>query len=73
MAASGEKNIGAVLTATPTLRQEVIAVLTLAHCGEAWATPIISKTSASGTLLKRKLEPIVEPLLSQIAVLQGKK
>ena len=73
LAATGEDNIGAVLTAAPALRQEVIAVLTLAHCGEAWATPIISKTSASGTLLKRKLEPVVEPLLAQIAVLQGKE
>ena len=36
LAASGENPIGAVLTATPTLRQEVTVVLTLAHCGEAF-------------------------------------
>ncbi len=71
--AKAEEDVGMLLAAVPTLRQEVAAILTLAHCGEAWATPIISKTSASGTLLKRKLEPVVEPLLAQIAVLRGEK
>lgn len=73
LVAKTEEDIGALLTAAPTLRQEIAAILALAHCGEVWATPVISKTSASGTLLKRKLEPVVEPLLAQIAVLQGKQ
>jgi hypothetical protein len=64
---------GAVLAAAPGLEREIAAVRALARCGEALATPIISKTSATGTLLKRKLEPVVEPLLAQIGVLQGKR
>jgi hypothetical protein len=62
----------AVLAAAPELASEIAAVQALAQCGEALATPIISKTSAAGTLLKRKLEPVVEPLLAQIAVLRDK-
>ncbi len=71
-ASARHADAGAVLAAAPDLEHEVAAVLTLAQCGEALATPILSRTSAAGTLLKRKLEPVVEPLLVQIAVLQGR-
>ncbi len=62
---------GAVLSAAPGLEREVGAVLALAQCSEALATPILARTSATGSLLKRKLEPTIAPLLAQIAVLQG--
>ncbi len=45
-------------------------MLTLAHTGEALVTPIIAASTASGTLLRRKLEPVLEPLLQQYAVLR---
>jgi len=64
---------GKLITLTPALRREVVAMLTLACCAEALVTPILAQTSATGTLLKRKLEPVVEPLLVQFAVLQGKQ
>ena len=64
---------GKLITLAPALRREVVAMLTLACCAEALATPILAQTSATGTLLRRKLEPVVEPLLAQFAVLQGKK
>jgi len=64
---------GAVLAAAPELKREIAAAQALAQCSEALATPVISKTSATGTLLRRKLEPVIEPLLAQIAVLQGKR
>ncbi len=72
MAATGEGEIGALRTAVPELKREIAAMLALAHCSETLATPVLARTSATGTLLKRKLEPTVAPLLAQIAVLQGR-
>lgn len=54
----------------PELRKEIAAMLTLAHAGEALVTPFIAASTASGTLLRRKLEPVLEPLLQQYAVLR---
>ncbi len=71
--ATGENEIGALLAAVPELKREIVAMLALAHCGEVLATPVLARTTATGTLLKRKLEPVVAPLLEQIAVLQEKK
>jgi hypothetical protein len=67
-AADGE--LASLLQAVPDLRGEITAMLTLAHTGEALVTPIIAASSASGTLLRRKLEPVLEPLLRQYAVLR---
>ncbi len=71
MVTAGESEIGELLAAVPVLRQEIIAMLALAHCSEALATPILARTTATGTLLKRKLESTIAPLLAQIAALQG--
>ena len=45
-------------------------MLTLAHAGEQLVTPIIAVTTASGTLLRRKLEPVLDPMLQQYAALR---
>lgn len=60
----------ALLKIVPDLREETSAMLALAHIGEALVTPIIAATTASGTLLRRKLEPVLEPLLAQYAALR---
>jgi hypothetical protein len=65
--------IAELLRLAPELRDEIAALLLLAHCSETLATPIISKTSATGTLLKRKLEPVASPLLEKIAVLRNRE
>jgi hypothetical protein len=69
MAAAGGEP-ATLLQAVPELREEIAAMLTLAHTGEALVTPIIAASTASGTLLRRKLEPVLEPLLRQYAVLR---
>jgi hypothetical protein len=69
MAASDGES-AALLEAVPELREEIAAMLTLTHTGEALVTPIIAASTASGTLLRRKLEPVLEPLLKQYAVLR---
>ncbi|GAB4513176.1 MAG: hypothetical protein Tsb0026_17630 [Sulfuricaulis sp.] len=69
MAASNSEP-AALLKSVPELREEITAMLTLAHTGEALVTPIIAASTASGTLLRRKLEPVLEPLLQQYSVLR---
>ncbi|TAM46618.1 MAG: sulfur reduction protein DsrS [Gammaproteobacteria bacterium] len=69
---AGGSEIGELLSAVPELKREVVAMLALAHCSEALATPVLARTSATGSLLRRKLEPTIAPLLAQIAVLQGR-
>jgi hypothetical protein len=59
-----------LLQAVPELRDEIAAMLTLAHTGEALVTPIIAASTASGTLLRRKLEPVLDPLLKKYAILR---
>lgn len=68
--AAADGKAAALLETVPELREEIAAMLTLAHTGEALVTPIIAASTASGTLLRRKLEPVLEPLLQQYAVLR---
>lgn len=60
-----------VVTALPALAREVDSLLALAQASESLIIDILAKTSASGTLLRRKLDPAIAPLLAQIAVLRG--
>jgi hypothetical protein len=68
--ASARADLKTLLEGVPELRGEIGAMLTLAHSGERLVTPIIAVTTASGTLLRRKLEPVVDPLLQQYGVLR---
>jgi len=68
--ASARDELKALLEGVPELTGEIGAMLTLAHAGERLVTPIIAVTTASGTLLRRKLEPVVNPVLQQYAVLR---
>ena len=68
--ASARDQLADLMQTVPELRQEISAMLTLAHAGEPLVTPVIAVTTASGTLLRRKLEPIVGPLLEKYSVLR---
>src|SRR3989304_10274126 len=68
--ASARDELKALLEGVPELTGEIGAMLTLAHASERLVTPIIAVTTASGTLLRRKLEPVVNPVLLQYAVLR---
>ena len=60
----------AVLAAVPELRPEIVAMLALARMDEAIVTPIFAHSSASGSLMRRKIAPVIRPVLEQIAVLR---
>jgi hypothetical protein len=68
--ASAHGDLATLLAEAPELKDEIRAMLTLAHASERLITPIIAVTTASGTLLRRKLEPVLDPMLQQFAVLR---
>jgi hypothetical protein len=65
--------LDALLAAAPGLQREVAAMRALALVNEELATSILARTTATGTLLRRKLEPVTGPLLAQYAVLRGER
>jgi hypothetical protein len=62
-----------LLQAVPELSHEISAMLALSCIDVDIATPIMSQTTASGTLMRKKLEPVSMPVLQLIAVLTGKE
>jgi hypothetical protein len=59
-----------LLAVVPELHPQMLAMQALAHMDEAVVTPIFAHSSATGTLMRRKIEPIIKPVLAQIAVLR---
>jgi hypothetical protein len=59
-----------LLSALPGYQSEARALYALAGMGEAIVTPIFARSSASGSLMRRKIEPVIQPVLEQIATLR---
>lgn len=59
-----------LLAALPELRPQLLAMQALACMDEAIVTPIFAHSSASGTLMRRKIEPAIGAVLAQIATLR---
>jgi hypothetical protein len=64
-------DLKAVLQAAPGLKREVHAMLVLSRLGYPVVRPVFAHTTAIGSLMRRKLEPITSPLLAEIAALRG--
>lgn len=60
-----------VLGVAPGLRGELRAMLILSQMDAEIARAILARTTAEGTLMRKKLEPVITPLLRQLAVLRG--
>lgn len=60
-----------ILGVAPQLRDALAAVLALARIGEPMIAPIFARTTATGTLMRRKIEPVAGPILYQLARLRG--
>jgi len=63
--------LDALLAAMPQYRAVMRALLVLAEVGEFTVAPILVRTTAIGSLMRRKLEPVTEPVLEQVAVLRA--
>jgi hypothetical protein len=62
----------APLLIEPRLARLTRAALFLACCGEPIATPVLAQIRSPGTLLRRKLAPILAPVREQLAALMGR-
>jgi hypothetical protein len=73
LCASNEQpvEIRELLNAVPTLAGEIRAMIALAGISAEVATPVLARTTAAGTLMRKKLEPVTTPILQQLAVLRG--
>ena len=69
--AGSDSDLLALREAVPELEAEIRAMLVLAHIDEAVLIPIFSRTDAVGSLMRKKIEPVTQPFLEQVAVLQG--
>lgn len=64
-------DLEAARTACPKLKAEWQALAALACCSETQLTPIFARSSAIGSLMRRKIAPLTEPLQGHIRVLCG--
>lgn len=62
---------GQFLECFPEYVSEVRAMLALSCMNSEVAAPVLSRSTAGGTLMRQKLEPVTTPILQQIAVLRG--
>jgi len=69
-AASDRPEAAAILARLPGLEDEIRALYALARMDEAIVTPIFARSSASGSLMRRKIESVIRPVLEQIAILR---
>ena len=62
-----------LLAAVPELHAEIRAMMMLSRIDDDLVYKVLTRTTATGTLLTRKLEPIFGPLSAQMDVLRGKR
>ncbi|MCE5181716.1 MAG: sulfur reduction protein DsrS [Betaproteobacteria bacterium] len=59
------------LDVLPVLAEEAGAMQVLSCMDATVAAPILAQTTASGTVMRKKLEPVTTPILRQLATLRG--
>jgi hypothetical protein len=60
-----------VLEILPEIQASIKAMLILSGLGYSVLQPIFSRTTAIGSLMRKKLTPITEPILEQFAILRN--
>jgi hypothetical protein len=60
-----------IRASVPDASAEAEALLLLSRVNEYLVTPIFAKTTAEGTLMRKKIEPVTTPIFERIAVLLG--
>ena len=65
-----KQSLQGVLQACPESAHHVRAMLVLALLGEAVLNPVFSRTDAIGTVMRKKLKPLTEPIHEQINILK---
>ena len=68
-----DEEIQAVLQQLPELEADIRATLLLSCLGVKLVNPIFARTDAIGSMMRKKIQPVTEPILEQLAVLQAKR
>lgn len=71
MLAAPDPDLAALLAAVPDLAAAVEAMLVLAHVDEQVVTPIFAASDAVGSVMRKRIAPVVDPLLRHLAVLRA--
>ena len=66
---SDDKQLQACLQQAPQLRPQIKAMLLLAQMDEVTLNPIFGLTDALGSVMRKKLKPLTDPLLRHIDAL----
>ena len=66
-----DPQLALLLSQLSEIAPAIQAMLILSAIGEHLVAPVFARTDAIGTVMRRKLEPITQPLLQQIAILRG--
>lgn len=64
-----EAELRVLIAALPDSTTQIAAMLSLSMVGEALANPVFSQTDAMGSVMRKKLEPIVVPIRQHITCL----
>jgi len=64
-----EPALQALLTCAPALRPRLEAMMVFACLGFSVLRPVFAKSSAIGTLMRKKLKPITDPIFTRITIL----
>jgi len=60
-----------VLSVTPELKSEIQAMLILSCLSVKLINPIFSQTDAIGTMMRKKIKPVTDPIIEQLHVLMS--
>lgn len=66
-------SVRACCQAAPGLTAEIAAMRLLSGLGYGVLRPVLGDSTAIGSLMRRKLEPVLEPLTAQIDLLRGRR
>jgi hypothetical protein len=66
-----DEDIRAVLQQLPQLESAVRAMLVLSCLSVKLVNPIFARTDAIGTMMRKKIQPITDPVFEQLAALQA--
>ena len=67
----GDEGLRVLVEALPNQRERLRAMLILAQMGEPALNPIFGRTDAIGSVMRKKLKPLTDPLQQQMSLLRG--
>ncbi|MDH5436662.1 MAG: sulfur reduction protein DsrS, partial [Gammaproteobacteria bacterium] len=71
VAGTFDEDLRCLMEAIPALRPELTALLVLAGMSETQLGDVFARTTAIGTLMRSKIEPITKPLSNHLSILLG--